>query len=42
MLQSQVSTEATGEFGELVADPLTKELLHFAEKPETHVLPNKI
>eukprot|EP01018_Ginkgo_biloba_P013002 Gb_10059 [translate_table: standard] len=37
MLVKRVSTEATGEFGELVADPVTKELLHFAEKPETHV-----
>lgn len=37
MLVKKVSTEATGKFGELVADPLTKELLHFAEKPETHV-----
>lgn len=37
MLVKKVSMEATGQFGELVADPLTKELLHFAEKPETHV-----
>ncbi|GLJ08966.1 hypothetical protein SUGI_0099410 [Cryptomeria japonica] len=37
ILVKKVSTEATGEFGELVADTETKELLHFAEKPETHV-----
>lgn len=33
----QVSAESANEFGELVADPVTKELLHYTEKPETFV-----
>lgn len=33
----QVSKEVASEFGELVADPKTGELLHYAEKPETFV-----
>jgi len=32
-----VSKEIASEFGELVADPQTGELLHYAEKPETFV-----
>nr|GEW74055.1 mannose-1-phosphate guanyltransferase alpha-like [Tanacetum cinerariifolium] len=32
-----VSAESASEFGELVADPVTKELLHYTEKPETFV-----
>jgi hypothetical protein len=34
-----VSKEVASEFGELVADPKTGELLHYAEKPETFVIP---
>jgi hypothetical protein len=34
---SQVSAESASQFGELVADPETKELLHYTEKPETFV-----
>lgn len=37
-LRSQVSKEVASEFGELVADPKTGELLHYAEKPETFVM----
>jgi hypothetical protein len=33
----QVSAESASQFGELVADAETKELLHYAEKPETFV-----
>lgn len=33
----QVSAESANQFGELVADPITKELLHYTEKPETFV-----
>lgn len=33
----QVSAESAYQFGELVADPVTKELLHYTEKPETFV-----
>ena len=33
----QVSAESASQFGELVADPDTKELLHYTEKPETFV-----
>jgi hypothetical protein len=33
----KVSKEKAAEFGELVADPETKELLHYTEKPETFV-----
>lgn len=33
----KVSAEAAHEFGELVADPETNELLHYTEKPETFV-----
>lgn len=33
----QVSAESASQFGELVADPETKELLHYTEKPETFV-----
>lgn len=36
-LYLQVSAESANEFGELVADPITKELLHYTEKPETFV-----
>ncbi|KAI3671762.1 hypothetical protein L1987_87142 [Smallanthus sonchifolius] len=36
----QVSAESASEFGELVADPVTKELLHYTEKPETFIGPN--
>ncbi|KAJ9562508.1 hypothetical protein OSB04_007668 [Centaurea solstitialis] len=32
-----VSAESASEFGELVADPITNELLHYTEKPETFV-----
>ncbi|BBH00366.1 ADP-glucose pyrophosphorylase family protein [Prunus dulcis] len=32
-----VSAESANQFGELVADPTTKELLHYTEKPETFV-----
>lgn len=37
ILSEQVSAESASEFGELVADPATKELLHYTEKPETFV-----
>lgn len=33
----QVSAESANQFGELVADPVTNELLHYTEKPETFV-----
>jgi hypothetical protein len=33
----QVSAESANQFGELVADPDTNELLHYTEKPETFV-----
>ena len=33
----QVAPDVAAEFGELVADPVTSELLHYAEKPETFV-----
>lgn len=36
-LYVQVSAESAHQFGELVADPITKELLHYTEKPETFV-----
>ncbi|KAF1879363.1 hypothetical protein Lal_00005829 [Lupinus albus] len=37
MLVIKVSAESASEFGELVADPTTNELLHYTEKPETFV-----
>ncbi|KAJ9135231.1 hypothetical protein P3X46_032439 [Hevea brasiliensis] len=37
MLVIKVSAESANQFGELVADPTTKELLHYIEKPETFV-----
>ncbi|CAL0321771.1 unnamed protein product [Lupinus luteus] len=37
MLVIKVSAESANEFGELVADPTTNELLHYTEKPETFV-----
>ncbi|KAI7742435.1 hypothetical protein M8C21_003365 [Ambrosia artemisiifolia] len=37
LLVIKVSAESASEFGELVADPVTKELLHYTEKPETFV-----
>lgn len=37
MLVIKVSAESANQFGELVADPVTKELLHYTEKPETFV-----
>ncbi|GAB2288780.1 hypothetical protein Dimus_023090 [Dionaea muscipula] len=37
LLVIKVSAESANQFGELVADPVTKELLHYAEKPETFV-----
>lgn len=37
ILVKKVSKEKAAEFGELVADPETKELLHYTEKPETFV-----
>ncbi|PKI77787.1 hypothetical protein CRG98_001835 [Punica granatum] len=37
MLVVKVSAESANEFGELVADPVTNELLHYTEKPETFV-----
>ncbi|MQL94647.1 hypothetical protein Taro_027303 [Colocasia esculenta] len=37
ILVSKVSAESASQFGELVADPVTKELLHYTEKPETFV-----
>lgn len=33
----QVSDEAANQFGAVVADPVTNELLHYTEKPETFV-----
>lgn len=36
-MHTQVSAESANQFGELVADPVTKELLHYTEKPETFV-----
>ncbi|CAI0549580.1 unnamed protein product [Linum tenue] len=37
LLVIKVSVESASQFGELVADPVTKELLHYTEKPETFV-----
>ncbi|XP_060190647.1 uncharacterized protein LOC132619909 [Lycium barbarum] len=37
LLVSKVSAESASQFGELVADPVTKELLHYTEKLETFV-----
>ncbi|KAF3437802.1 hypothetical protein FNV43_RR20558 [Rhamnella rubrinervis] len=37
ILVIKVSAESANEFGELVADPVTHELLHYTEKPETFV-----
>uniref|UniRef100_A0A1D1ZAG0 Mannose-1-phosphate guanyltransferase alpha n=1 Tax=Anthurium amnicola TaxID=1678845 RepID=A0A1D1ZAG0_9ARAE len=37
ILVSKVSAESASQFGELVADPSTNELLHYTEKPETFV-----
>ncbi|XP_073284332.1 uncharacterized protein [Primulina huaijiensis] len=37
ILVIKVSPESANQFGELVADPDTNELLHYAEKPETFV-----
>lgn len=37
LIPVQVSAESANQFGELVADPDTKELLHYTEKPETFV-----
>ncbi|KAJ6810661.1 mannose-1-phosphate guanyltransferase alpha-like [Iris pallida] len=37
ILVIKVSAESASQFGELVADPVTKELLHYTEKPETFV-----
>ncbi|OVA16243.1 Bacterial transferase hexapeptide repeat [Macleaya cordata] len=37
VLVIKVSAESANQFGELVADPTTKELLHYTEKPETFV-----
>ncbi|CAN0900710.1 Mannose-1-phosphate guanyltransferase alpha [Linum grandiflorum] len=37
LLVIKVSAESASQFGELVADPDTKELLHYTEKPETFV-----
>ncbi|XP_065882128.1 uncharacterized protein [Euphorbia lathyris] len=37
ILVSKVSAESASQFGELIADPDTKELLHYTEKPETFV-----
>lgn len=39
MFLFQVSAESASQFGELIADPVTKELLHYTEKPETFVRP---
>ena len=33
----QVSAESANQFGELVADPVTNEVLHYTERPETFV-----
>lgn len=37
LLVIKVSAESASQFGELVADPITNELLHYTEKPETFV-----
>lgn len=37
ILVIKVSAESANQFGELVADPATNELLHYTEKPETFV-----
>eukprot|EP00475_Leptophrys_vorax_P008459 TRINITY_DN15490_c0_g3_i1.p1 TRINITY_DN15490_c0_g3~~TRINITY_DN15490_c0_g3_i1.p1 ORF type:complete len:392 (+),score=26.07 TRINITY_DN15490_c0_g3_i1:123-1298(+) len=37
LLAKKVQPDVASEFGELVADPETKEILHYAEKPETFV-----
>ncbi|PON47595.1 Nucleotidyl transferase domain containing protein [Parasponia andersonii] len=37
ILVIKVSAESASQFGELVADPTTNELLHYTEKPETFV-----
>ncbi|KAH0870778.1 hypothetical protein HID58_077800 [Brassica napus] len=37
LLVIKVSPESASQFGELVADPVTNELLHYTEKPETFV-----
>ncbi|KAL8475579.1 hypothetical protein ACS0TY_028293 [Phlomoides rotata] len=37
LLVIKVSAESANQFGELVADPTSKELLHYTEKPETFV-----
>ncbi|KAK6920764.1 Nucleotidyl transferase domain [Dillenia turbinata] len=37
ILVIRVSAESASQFGELVADPITNELLHYTEKPETFV-----
>ncbi|KAK3013869.1 hypothetical protein RJ639_009266 [Escallonia herrerae] len=37
LLVIRVSAESANQFGELVADPVTKEVLHYTEKPETFV-----
>ncbi|XP_022895347.1 mannose-1-phosphate guanyltransferase alpha-like [Olea europaea var. sylvestris] len=37
LLVIKVSAESANQFGELVADPISKELLHYTEKPETFV-----
>lgn len=37
LLAKKVQPDVASEFGELVADPNTKEILHYAEKPETFV-----
>lgn len=37
ILVIKVSAESASQFGELVADPVTSELLHYTEKPETFV-----
>ncbi|XP_038906239.1 mannose-1-phosphate guanyltransferase alpha-like isoform X3 [Benincasa hispida] len=37
ILVNKVSAESANQFGALVADPVTNELLHYTEKPETFV-----
>ncbi|XP_065877819.1 uncharacterized protein [Euphorbia lathyris] len=37
VLVIKVSAESANQFGELIADPISKELLHYIEKPETFV-----
>ncbi|URE48084.1 Nucleotidyl transferase, partial [Musa troglodytarum] len=37
MLVIKVSAETANQFGELVADPVTNEVLHYTERPETFV-----